>query len=175
MKRLCSTLLLGSLLGAPALAQTWERTSNLLAVGLPALAGAYTLQQQDWQGTAQAAGTLGGAAVSALVLKSHVDAPRPDRSDNEGFPSGHTTIAFASARFLHKRYGDAVHPVALYGAAALTAIGRVQSDRHYWRDTVAGAALGWVWAEALTEARPGTQLSLLPTPGGLALRWQQAW
>lgn len=175
MKRLCATLLLGSLLGAPAQAQTWERTSDLLALGLPALAGAYTLQQEDRQGTAQLAGTLGGTLVSTLVLKSQIDAPRPDRSDNESFPSGHTAIAFASARFMHKRYGDAVHPAALYGAAALTALGRVQSDQHYWRDTVAGAALGWAWAEVITEARPAAQLTLLPTVGGLALRWQQAW
>ncbi len=178
MKKLSLTLLLSmsSLLGTPsAHAQSWEGASNVLAVALPGLAGAYTLHQEDRSGSEQLAWSLGGTLASTLALKSLIAADRPDHSGNDSFPSGHTAVAFASARFLQKRYGNDMNPWALYGAAALTGLARIRADKHYWRDTVAGAALGYAFADYFTEQRPGQHISLLPTPTGIMLSWQRAW
>lgn len=178
MKKLSATLLLsmGCLLGtASAHAQSWAGASDVLALALPALAGAYTLHLEDRPGSEQMAWTLGGTLVSTLALKSLIQSDRPDHSDNDSFPSGHTAIAFASARFLQKRYGNDMNPWALYGAAALTGLARVRADQHHWRDTVAGAALGYAFADYVTEQRPGQHLSLLPTPTGMMLSWQRVW
>lgn len=163
------------LLGGAAQAQSWKTTSDVLAIGLPAAAAALSLQQQDWAGTGQLAWTLGTTVVSTEVLKSQIQEERPDHSGNDSFPSGHTAVAFASARFIQKRYGAQIHPALLYGAATLTAVARVKADQHYAGDTVAGAVLGYAWAEYCTESRSGQQFALWPTPQGIALWWQRSW
>jgi membrane-associated phospholipid phosphatase len=43
--------------------------------------------------------------IATQALKHTVHKNRPDDSDNDAFPSGHTSMAFQSAGFLHKRYG----------------------------------------------------------------------
>ena len=164
------------LLSPSASAQSWNTTSNVLALALPALAGAMTYQQQDWDGASQLTWTLGSTLASTLILKSQIHADRPDRLGNDSFPSGHTAVAFASARFIQKRYANDINPYLLYGAASLTALARVQANQHHWRDVVGGAALGYAMAEFLTESRQDKGLSLLPSPaGGVSLTWMQSW
>ena len=86
-------------------------------------------------------------AISSGVtwgLKKCVDRRRPDGTDNNSFPSGHTTIAFAGATVLCKEYWHS-HKwicVAGYGVAALTAADRIRRNRHHWDDVAAGAAIG---------------------------------
>ena len=153
----------------------WATASDLLAVGLPTLAAAYTYRDRDADGAAQLAWTLGATVGSAEILKSQISALRPDRSDDKSFPSGHTAVAFASARYLDKRYPGQVSPYLLYGAASLTALARVQADKHYWKDTIAGGALGYAWAEYFTETRASGRISLLPAPNGVTVAWQRPW
>src|SRR6185369_8658034 len=84
---------------------------------LPAAAVALTWQKDDTEGLWQ----LGYAAVltkaSSEVLKRAVNSKRPDGSDH-GFPSGHASIAFASAAYVNERYGLAPS-VPMYALAAL--------------------------------------------------------
>ena len=66
------------------------------------------------------------------------------------FPSGHTAVAFCGATVLHKEYGK-VSPwisVAGYAVATATAVDRVRRNRHRWGDVAAGAAIGFLSAEA---------------------------
>lgn len=153
----------------------WGTTSDLLALGLPAVAAAYTAHDRDVDGAGQLAWTLGATVASAEILKAQVSEVRPDRSDDKSFPSGHTAVAFATARYLDKRYAGQINPYLLYGAASLTALARVQADKHYWQDTIAGGALGYAWAEYFTETRAGGRISLLPTARGVTVGWQRSW
>ncbi len=57
------------------------------------------------------------------------------------FPSGHTTVSFASATVLRQHFGWRVGAPA-YGIAAYVALSRVQMKRHYLSDVAFGAALG---------------------------------
>jgi hypothetical protein len=69
---------------------------------------------------------------------------RPDLSDNNSFPSGHTATAFASAEFLRIEFKD-VSPwygVAGYAVAVATGWLRVYNDKHWLSDVVAGAGIG---------------------------------
>jgi membrane-associated phospholipid phosphatase len=178
MRIFFSTLILSlaCLTSTPATAQSWNATSNVLALALPALAATQTLRQHDWDGATQLTWTLGSTLVATEIMKSQINAIRPDGSGNDSFPSGHTAIAFASARFIQKRFGNEINPIALYGAASLTALARVQADKHYWRDTVAGAALGYAMAEYFTETKQSNGLSILPTStGGLSLAFTKIW
>ncbi len=172
-----ATFLMGMILAAQGHAggQAWGMASDLLAVGLPTLAAAYTYRDRDVDGVAQLAWTLGATVGSAEILKSQVSELRPDRSDDKSFPSGHAAVAFASARYLDKRYAGAVSPYLLYGAASLTALARVQADKHHWKDTIAGGALGYAWAEYFTETRAGGRVSLLTAPSGVTVAWQHPW
>lgn len=95
--------------------------------------------------------SVGVAYVGKTALKAMIKEDRPDHSDNESFPSGHATMAFAAARSLDKEFRRESIWIPIAGYAAATAIGveRVASDRHHWYDVVAGAALG-VGAAELT-------------------------
>ena len=69
---------------------------------------------------------------------------RPDSTDNLSFPSGHTTVAFASAHFMFREYKDTKLWLALLGypVAALTGVYRILNDKHWVGDVVAGAGIG---------------------------------
>ena len=174
-----TALIACALAPAAAHAQAWNSASNVLAVGLPALAAYEVYQHSDTEGARQLAMGLGGTLGSTLVLKSQIHAMRPNGKDNDSMPSGHTAIAFAAARFINERYGDSVSPVLLYGAASLTGVARVRANQHHWRDVVAGGALGYAWGSWLTtpaNALPaGAKVAVLPQPGGVWVNWQQVW
>jgi hypothetical protein len=69
---------------------------------------------------------------------------RPDASDYLSFPSGHTAASFVGAEFLRQEYKD-VSPwygVAGYAMATTTAYLRMQNNKHWLTDVVAGAGIG---------------------------------
>ena len=69
--------------------------------------------------------------------------PSRDRGVNSGFPSGHTTIAFAAATVYAMEYRNTrAIPIIAYGAATLIGLSRISENRHWITDVVAGAALG---------------------------------
>ena len=86
------------------------------------------------------------AALSSLAsseaLKQVFRDPRPS-GDGYGFPSGHTSVAFALARVASE-----YHPkkkLLWYTLAAGVAWSRVEAEAHDWDDVIAGAALGdWI-------------------------------
>ena len=89
-------------------------------------------------------------AGTTYALKHTIHSRRPDGTDNRSFPSGHTAVAFCGATVLHKEYGK-VSPwisVAGYAVATATAVDRVRRNRHHWVDVAAGAAIGYLSAEA---------------------------
>jgi undecaprenyl-diphosphatase len=86
---------------------------------------------------------------------------------NLSFPSGHTTLAFATAATLgicvpRWRY-------LFYGLACITAAERVAENAHYVTDAVAGAGLGTLsaylvyWAAARLDSRSGARDAVRPT------------
>jgi hypothetical protein len=69
---------------------------------------------------------------------------RPDGSDYNSFPSGHTAEAFASAEFMRQEFKD-VSPwygVAGYAMATATGMLRMYNNKHWMSDVVAGAGVG---------------------------------
>lgn len=174
---LCGSLALISLPTNAGNGLAWAHGSDLLALGLPALAAGSAWSQADAEGLKQLTYTLGTTVGAAEILKNTVHSTRPDGSDNKSFPSGHTAVAFAAVRFMDKRYGTEMAPYRpwLYAAAGLTGVARVQADKHHWRDVLAGGALGWGAAQFWTDPVKGGQLSVVPTAGGAAVAWYRAW
>ncbi len=88
------------------------------------------------------ANAIGGAVFTAL--KNTINEPRPDKSDNLSFPSGHTSIAFTNATLLYYEYKDSNLWYASSGFLFATATGvlRIANNKHYTSDVLAGAGIG---------------------------------
>jgi len=80
---------------------------------------------------------INGAITEALKLT--VRSPRP-HGGNDGFPSGHTSAAFATALALTEREPDKLWIAIPLAATAGWA--RVDLEKHTWGQVLAGAALG---------------------------------
>ena len=98
------------------------------------------------------------------------EASRRSRPSGTGFsfPSGHTTISFASATVLQQQFGWKVG-VPAYAVASYVAASRIQMKRHYLSDVTFGAALGIVAGRTVSIGH-GRRLLVTPmaTPSGAA-------
>lgn len=158
-------------------ARNWGTASDVLAIGLPAAAAGMTLWRGDEQGFKQLALSGVSTVAASGLLKSMVYSRRPDGSDNKGFPSEHTAVAFTAVSYLDLRYGQelAAWRPAMYGLASMTGIARVQANKHHWADVVAGGALGYASAFYWTDPVAGGKLTVLPAPGGLVMAWARGF
>jgi len=83
-------------------------------------------------------------AGTVFSLKSITHIQRPDGSNDNSFPSGHTATAFAGAEFLWQEYRDVSiwYGITGYVVAAGTGFFRMYNDKHWFTDVVAGAGIG---------------------------------
>lgn len=85
-----------------------------------------------------------GALLTGAVtygLKLGVNKMRPDMSNDNSFPSGHTSVVFHSAGYIHRRYGFK-YSIPAYALAGFTAASRIDSKKHDILDVLAGTAIG---------------------------------
>ena len=83
----------------------------------------------------------GLVSVVDLMLKGVIDAPRPDGTENDSFPSGHCCIAFVGAELVRMEYGWGWGAGA-YAVATTVAVLRSYHNRHYLSDLLTGAGMG---------------------------------
>lgn len=77
-------------------------------------------------------------------LKITIDKERPNGANEEAFPSGHTSLAFASATVLHEEFKNS-EPILAYSGYAFaisTAYLRMAKNKHWLSDVILGSALG---------------------------------
>lgn len=89
-----------------------------------------------------------GVTVEALKKTTKIE--RPDGSNFNSFPSGHTATAFMGAELMFQEYKE-VSPwygIAGYAVAAGTGAFRMYNNRHWLTDVVAGAGIGILSAKA---------------------------
>ncbi|HEY8518554.1 MAG TPA: phosphatase PAP2 family protein [Gammaproteobacteria bacterium] len=153
--------------GAPAAADS-ESAGDVLRIALPAAAFALTVKRDDREGRRQFYKSFGANVGATLLLKAAVDKDRPDGSDDDAFPSGHASMAFQGAAFMHRRYGWRP-AVPAYVLAAYTAWSRVDADEHDEADVLAGAALGIASSFLLAERRD-TSVAARVGPDGFEIR-----
>ncbi len=92
------------------------------------------------------------AGTLVVVAKEVVGRRRPDLtgsayrfkpfSGRDAWPSGHTTMAFALATSVSDELHSTPATIGLYTAATLTGWSRLNDNRHWLSDVLAGAALG---------------------------------
>jgi membrane-associated phospholipid phosphatase len=101
------------------------------------------------------------ATVLVTGLKYAVGRERPDGSNNQSFPSGHTITAFCFAPVVQKYWGWGAGATA-YALGTVTALARVAGYHHYLSDTLAGATLGIVIGNAVVYTPKDMKLSVGP-------------
>ncbi|WP_158975406.1 phosphatase PAP2 family protein [Cellulophaga sp. L1A9] len=82
--------------------------------------------------------------VFTRALKKSVFKLRPDGSNENAFPSGHTSITFASGAVVYEEFKNSSSLLAYsgYGFATLTGGLRLANNKHWVSDVLAGAGLG---------------------------------
>ncbi len=132
------------------------------------------------RGSVRTALAVGTASLLCEGIKLSVGRMRPDIapgeprrfrpfSSNDAFPSGHTTVAFAFATALDRETDSPWVPALAYPAAAAVGWSRLEDDRHWLSDVVAGAALGW-WSANKVESFVRTR-GARPTGGPSRVSW----
>lgn len=177
-KSLTTALLLsGSALAVtPAYAKSdIETAGDIIAVTIPAIAYGSTYYMDDPEGRQQFSKSFATNAVATYGLKKAIDKDRPDHSDDDSFPSGHTSIAFQGASFIHKRYG-LEYSIPAYVGATFVGYSRIEADKHHTSDVLAGAALGVASSMFLTKSYHNDEFvisaNLAPESYQVALHYQ---
>lgn len=163
------------LLAGPVLAKSnLEKSGDIMHLLLPATALGMSLVIEDNENKYQGSWQLIKSGVVSRVavegLKFAVDKDRPDGSGDDSFPSGHTADSFASATFIQQRYGWK-WGIPAYIGAAFVGYSRVQSDKHYVEDVLAGAAIGIISGLYFTEPYSGITISPTANSGHYGLNF----
>src|SRR5207248_6261400 len=74
-------------------------------------------------------------------LKFATRRERPDGSNRQSFPSGHSAVTFAAATVIERHLGWK-KSVLGYTIASYVAASRLHDNRHYLSDVIFGAAVG---------------------------------
>ena len=120
-----------------------------LAYALP-----MTFYAKDRQGFYQLSKSGLASFVAVHGIKQSVEKWRPDLSDTNSFPSGHTNAAFVGAAFLQRRYGPR-WGVPAYVLASYTGLSRVAGNKHFTDDVVGGMSIAlltnWLFVNPMDD------------------------
>ena len=122
-------------------AETTETVGDVILLALPASAFASTFIVGDKEGAWQFTKSFALNAAVTLALKHGINKKRPLDGGLQAFPSGHTSITFQAASFIHRRYGFE-YSIPGYLLAGYTAWSRVHATRHDGWDVLAGMVVG---------------------------------
>lgn len=143
------------------------RAGDGLLVFLPAIALGATVSQNDNEGLWQFSQSIVTTAAVTYGLKGSIDKKRPNGEDHS-FPSGHTSVSFQSAAFIHLRYGPN-YAIPAYLGACIVGYSRIEGDYHYLEDVVAGALIGVLSSWYFTRPYPAITFVPLISPSSHGL------
>ena len=106
------------------------------------------------------------SALNGLLtqgLKRGIGRTRPDGTNKLSMPSGHSSATFAAATVIDHYFGTPVAVLA-YAGAGFVAASRLDSNKHYLSDVVAGAALGHIVGRTVLRRRSRSNTHLKWTP-----------
>ena len=120
---------------------TTQKIGDVILFALPAATIGTSFIIGDEKGAWQF--TKGLLLTEAITygLKLSINKQRPDMSNDNSFPSGHTSTVFHSAGYIQRRYGFK-YSIPAYAFAGFTAASRIDSKKHDILDVLAGAAIG---------------------------------
>lgn len=125
-------------------AEDYEEIGDWVQILIPASGYVGTWITKDKQGAYQLTKALAGAGISAHFFKFAAERTRPNASDQRSFPSGHTTAAFGGSEFIRQRWGNA-WGIPATAAAAFVGWSRINANKHFRDDVLAGMSNGLLW------------------------------
>ncbi|WP_405198893.1 phosphatase PAP2 family protein [Christiangramia sp. LLG6405-1] len=120
---------------------TVQKIGDVILIALPVATLGTSLIKGDNEGAWQFTKGLLLTEAVTFGLKLGVNKQRPDMSNDNSFPSGHTSTVFHSAGYIHRRYGFK-YSIPAYALAGFTAASRIDSKKHDILDVLAGTAIG---------------------------------
>ena len=110
------------------------------------------------------------------TLKYTVQRDRPDHSNSQSFPSGHSSSMFATATVLQRYYGWKVGAPA-YALGGYVALARMAWNRHHASDVVMGAGFGIASARTVTMqmAKSKFNVGVQPQTGGASINFTKIY
>lgn len=110
--------------------------------------------------------------VISQGVKFTVRRERPDGSNRQSFPSGHSASAFATATVLQRHYGWKAG-IPAYAFGSYVALARMSWNKHHATDVVMGAGLGIASARTVTMRVGGStfNLGVQPQVGGASINF----
>jgi membrane-associated phospholipid phosphatase len=120
---------------------TTQKIGDVILFALPTATLATSFIVGDEKGAWQFTKGLLLTVGVTYGLKYSINKQRPDMSNDNSFPSGHTSTVFHSAGYVHRRYGFK-YAIPSYVLAGFTAVSRIDSNKHDILDVIAGAAIG---------------------------------
>lgn len=155
-------------------ADTLEKSGDALLFILPAIAYGSTFYIDDAEGRIQFYKTAATNLIITQALKYATHKKRPNGEDNLSFPSGHSSVTFQAASFIHKRYGTK-YAIPAYMAATVVGYSRVEADKHYTEDVLAGAALGIISSFYFTKPYKGFAIKPIADKETYGLSLSKHW
>ena len=122
-------------------AGTTQTIGDVILIALPIATVGTSLIIGDDKGAWQFTKGLILTEAVTYGLKFSVNKQRPDMSNDNSFPSGHTSTTFHSAGYIHRRYGFK-YSIPAYILAGFTAASRIDSKKHDILDVLVGATIG---------------------------------
>lgn len=112
---------------------------TLFVLPISAITTSFILDDKKgaWQFTKSFALNLAVTGATKVLINKR----RPFDGGGHAFPSGHTSVAFQSASYFHRRYGFK-YSIPAYVLAGYTGFSRIHATRHDGWDVLAGAAVG---------------------------------
>lgn len=136
----------------PANAEGW----NCLADGGRALMVASAilvpLWRRDTRRSFDAMTAILATSAACKCIKAFWHEPRPNGQNNNSFPSQHAGECFGAAAILECGRQDAIGPVAI-GLATAISMARLFSGKHHVADVIAGAAIGILAARITSDSQ----------------------
>jgi membrane-associated phospholipid phosphatase len=126
-----------------------ELAGEIIGIILPLTAGGMAVYHDDQDGLIQFSKSFLATCGASYALKYSINTERPN-GETHSFPSGLTSMAFSGASFLQRRYG-LEYGIPAYVAASFVGWSRIESDNHYLKDVLAGAALGVISTYIFTD------------------------
>ncbi len=151
-----------------------ENTGDVLRTLIPTVAYGATFYLHDADGRSQFYKSFFTNLATTYALKKSISKTRPNGEDDDSFPSGHSSVAFQGAAFIHKRYGMK-YAVTAYLGASYVAWSRVESDNHFTIDVVAGAAIGIASSFIFTRPYKGFVVTPVADNGFYGIGISKQW
>jgi hypothetical protein len=141
-------------------ASTNETLGDIGRFLIPLSSASATLLLHDYQGLEQLALATGLVQGTTEGLKLATNEQRPNGECCSSFPSGHASLAFTGASFIHFRYG-LKYSIPLYLGSFYVAYSRVNIQAHYVHDVAFGAALAVTGTYLSTTKYKGSNFSVV--------------